>query len=483
MGELEFLKELGVWGSLAFVLIAVSLRLFWGINKDDGRGRWVAWLKHDTFARRYRELLDTALNLIDRLLSPEYPNASTDHDTNSKIERGRAWSWRLLDLSFLLAVAYPILAIFLNWAVTGDSGRIGAVEVLSAQPAWWRRWSLVALMTLAFVSAMLARKADRSRTLRTIQFAAFGLVVAFGFAAASAFASATAGAFAAAVSQDWLGLRFGIRRAALLGYFLLLFAALAAVVLRSEETLDDQVRSVVLFIGFLPLLNAWADFASVGLTRWRLRCGVQGHLVFNAVVDAVAAIAIMFLLAFAIIATIHFVRPGGGAPLVNLPALFTDLRTAPGQYWWLGFMLFSTLLPTLIHLAIGAFALFTLVSGWLGRPIAAGLLKGDSPEGRSPASRSRSAPRWPSGRRSSFCGSSSRPPGRRCSRACLTPANGSTPPLEMRSRAGPGDGPTELHPGRCGIAPDPGGRTRSAGTFPSPRVTPFHRVNATRISY
>ncbi len=139
---------------------------------------------------------------------------------------------------------------------------------------------------------------------------------------------------------------------------------------------------MLLFLGFLPLLNAWADFASVGLTRWRLRCGVQGHLVFNAVVDAVAAIAILFLLAFAIIATIHFVRPGGGAPLVNLPALFTDLRTAPGQYWWLGFMLFSTLLPTLIHLAIGAFALFTLVSGWLGRPIAAGLLKGDSPEGR-----------------------------------------------------------------------------------------------------
>ena len=45
-------------------------------------------------------------------------------------------------------------------------------------------------------------------------------------------------------------------------------------------------------------------------------------------------------------------------------------------------MPFSTLLPTMIHLAIGAFALFTLVSGWLGRPIAAGLMKGDSPEGR-----------------------------------------------------------------------------------------------------
>jgi hypothetical protein len=39
-------------------------------------------------------------------------------------------------------------------------------------------------------------------------------------------------------------------------------------------------------------------------------------------------------------------------------------------------------LPTLIHLVIGAFALFTLVSGWFGKPIAGLLMRGDSPEGR-----------------------------------------------------------------------------------------------------
>ncbi len=103
---------------------------------------------------------------------------------------------------------------------------------------------------------------------------------------------------------------------------------------------------------------------------------------FNAAIDAIAAVFILLLLAFAIVATVHFVRPAGGVSLIDLPELFAGLRAAPGQYWWLGFMLFSTLLPTLIHLAIGAFALFTLVSGWLGKPIAAGLMKGDSPEGR-----------------------------------------------------------------------------------------------------
>jgi hypothetical protein len=75
-------------------------------------------------------------------------------------------------------------------------------------------------------------------------------------------------------------------------------------------------------------------------------------------------------------------RTSDGVPVYNAAGLLADLRVRLEDYWWLGFMLFSTLLPTLAHLAIGAFALFTLASGWLGRPIAAGLMKGDSPEGR-----------------------------------------------------------------------------------------------------
>jgi hypothetical protein len=163
----------------------------------------------------------------------------------------------------------------------------------------------------------------------------------------------------------------------------LLFAGLWLVVAsRDGARLDRDAPAFVLFLGLLPLLNAWADFASTGLTRWRLRKGVQGNLVGNAVLDAVAAVAILLALALAIVATVHFLRTGDGAPLFDLAAFFADLRADPGAYWWLGFMLFSTLLPTVAHLAIGSFALFTLISGRLGKPIAAGLLKGDSPEGR-----------------------------------------------------------------------------------------------------
>jgi hypothetical protein len=183
---------------------------------------------------------------------------------------------------------------------------------------------------------------------------------------------------------------------------LFLFAILGMAVempQRADAGVSMQVRqTLVLFLGFLPLLNAWADFASIGLTRWRLRAGLQGHLIWNVIVDGLAALGILLLLAFAIIATVYFIRPQDCVPLIDLASLLPDLRENPAHYWWLGFLLFSTLLPTALHLVIGCFAFFTLFSGWSGRPIADGLTRGDSPGGRTASS----ARRWRSGCRV-FC--------------------------------------------------------------------------------
>lgn len=169
----------------------------------------------------------------------------------------------------------------------------------------------------------------------------------------------------------------------LAGFSMLLFTMLWSVTaLLDSASLGSRVPTFILFLGCFPLLNAWADFASIGLTRWRLRIGVQHNLVANALIDGLAALAILTALAFAMVATMHLLRTSDGVPLYDAAALLADLRARPENYWWLAVMLFSTLLPTLAHLAIGAFALFTLASGWLGHPIAAGLMKGDSPEGR-----------------------------------------------------------------------------------------------------
>jgi len=191
---------------------------------------------------------------------------------------------------------------------------------------------------------------------------------------ASALAVAFVGAFACAFAQLWLGWSTGRPAAALLGYNLLLWATLCVVSVAAPAT-NDAGRTLLLFLGFLPLLNGAADFASVGLTRWLLRRGVRGNLAWHAGLDALSALAVLLGLGFAIIATVHLARPAGGAPLIDLAALFADLRdpAAARDYYWLYFCFFSTLLPTALHLGVGCFGLFTLISRRLGRPIAAWL--------------------------------------------------------------------------------------------------------------
>ena len=56
-------------------------------------------------------------------------------------------------------------------------------------------------------------------------------------------------------------------------------------------------------------------------------------------------------------AFVTFVVPADGVPLVDLTQLFADMRRAPGDYIWLMVTLFSTLLPTLLHLSVAALTL------------------------------------------------------------------------------------------------------------------------------
>jgi len=49
---------------------------------------------------------------------------------------------------------------------------------------------------------------------------------------------------------------------------------------------------------------------------------------------------------------IHFIRPQNGVAMLNLADLFKGLRDNPSEYWWLLFMVFSTIIPTILHLLL-----------------------------------------------------------------------------------------------------------------------------------
>lgn len=411
---IDNLGSLGAWGVVAAGCLAVAGYLFGDLHRQAGRGWWVANLRHDAFGRRYRALLLAALDWLDARLTLEEEMASP---------RARAWSHGLLELCLLLAVAYPILSVIVDWAVTGDAGRIASLEVIPAEDRWWVRATVVGSVGGVLGAFTMGQRTGSIR--KQNLWAVFGLGLGLAGALTALFAilsvsiyslgaggaitmalavsisvtfatAAPAGVYAALVAWPFisafavavvvggseLGWRTGLLVTALTGVMVVLFATLSTVVTLLSEKLGSATAMVFLFCGFLPLLNAAADFLSTGLTRYLLRRGATRHLALNAVIDAGAALAILLGLGVAVIATVHLIRPQDGAPMIDLAALFADLRQSPGDYYWLYFCFLSTLLPTFLHLGVGALGLFTEISARLGRPIAAGLASGNEAAGR-----------------------------------------------------------------------------------------------------
>ena len=202
--------------------------------------------------------------------------------------------------------------------------------------------------------------------------------VAFAFAGAVAAAAAFAGAFAVAVVFVFAEVRSSNPMVVRLFYCGVLLAILVMAIKMPDDFGAGQRNRAVFFMltfGLLPLFNALFDFLSAGLTRYLLRLGLeQKRAVWRAILDGLGGIAIFFALGCSLITFVTFVTPADGVPLVDLAQLFANLRTAPGDYIWLMMTLFSTLLPTLVHLSL---VLLTLAlhypAGW--RNFVAGLLE------------------------------------------------------------------------------------------------------------
>ncbi|MEM0942761.1 MAG: hypothetical protein AAGI70_02325 [Pseudomonadota bacterium] len=165
---------------------------------------------------------------------------------------------------------------------------------------------------------------------------------------------------------------------------------LAAAAFLEAETQEGRAlfSFLLLFVGLLPILNALADFASIGLTRYLLRKGIESRVYLWAPVDLILGLAVFALLGTAILGCVVLVAALGGPPLIDLEVLFGDattegsIRHDPRAYWWLYATFLSTLLPTAAHLGVGIFSLGLLSIPPLSRAIADGLEEGDTPRGR-----------------------------------------------------------------------------------------------------
>lgn len=434
---IQFLLGFGFWSFAFGVVWALSFYLFRDLHESPYRAWWIDRLHGKGLEERYRGLLSALLDRTDEWLS---------HDAASRSPAGeaaRAWSAPLLYGCLLLALAYPIFSVILTWTFTGAPGRLGSIVLIAGEGRTWVR----ALMTLGLAAALVAGwrlgravGAGPTFALLALSVAAMGvtlqadiagsalanplfmaitlvgcivgplaigtteplgyrlltgrMVAGGGAVTVLAFSAVVAGmpglgvaVLLGSAAQCWAG-RLACRPCTALAVFgllltVLLIAAVALVPSVGKGMTGEVRASLVLFLGILPLLNAAADFGSVGLTRYWLRKGVNGNLLWNAFRDAVAAFAILVLLGLAMIAAIRFARPLDGRSLVDMQGLFAALRSdAARDYRWLYFCFFSTLLPTVLHGAVALFGLLTLVPLWLSHSIAGGLRSSDPARGR-----------------------------------------------------------------------------------------------------
>ena len=131
-------------------------------------------------------------------------------------------------------------------------------------------------------------------------------------------------------------------------------------------------RNYYLYIGIIPIVNAVFDFASIGLTRWALRRGLQkigANTIAYSVLDLVVALLIflalgcftLFVLDAANEMAASIAAPGS-SQVVNLnpesgPTIFQQISEYHSYHTWLYLAFLTTLLPTLCHASVAVLQL------------------------------------------------------------------------------------------------------------------------------
>ena len=152
-------------------------------------------------------------------------------------------------------------------------------------------------------------------------------------------------------------------------------AYLAAATLAAFPIFWQSYGAFLLFLGLLTLLSAPFDWISLGLTRGLLRLGLQLEgwwPYFLALLDACLAAMIVALFELVMVVGVQtfdeLAIHGGGKAVMDLDFLFDSLAKDPAapRNWWIYALLLSSVLPSLVNLAIGGMAL-TRGIPWLGR--------------------------------------------------------------------------------------------------------------------
>jgi len=323
--------------------------------------------------------------------------------------RENPWSRPVLNAALRVAIIYPFYLALLGFAL-GSTATIGAFALIpNATPRWLAGASIGGLFVILVTSTLAV--ATSNGTLKKVSIwlilptaiallfsGAVGVAAAVFFSFENAVNVVIVGSMLLSVSSSILSVAIPFLREGAGGFdFYVTIASIlvAAVVVastamalakmtllklakaKSRGLLVDLVflfvcfclafgasalvtatnRSSVWSVGLvlLPLVNALFDWLSYGATIWLMRKGRRkggGWPFLAGFADIGVALVLLAAVSVALVTVLGFLDMARGDQFIDVGVLLTGLRDAPGQNWWVVAMVASTLVPTLVHLAL-----------------------------------------------------------------------------------------------------------------------------------
>ena len=363
----------GLLGVFAGFVIYRAIGLGEAENCEDVKAEYTARLDPQGW-ERYRAALQRLLGGIDGFFRFD----------------GYSRFWRPYGVCLKLAIVYPILFYLIGYVFAGAGG-LAANPLFDGNAHWAARVFLVAYIILGaglFFAALRFDWFERVGRIVGRRFARFGrpmenvvfvfvvvavvvavvVVVAIGVAT---FAIIGAGAGVVAVAAAAAGAVAGTVAGA--GAGPVDFAVAVAIFFIGGDPILPIVY-LAFFVAF-PIINAFLDLASIAVTRALIRRWVRERrgawrafllYLWSIFWDLVAAVFCVTVLAGALTAGMAglrwlIARFGEGSASVDWMANMNAFRTDPlGDGLMVTLMLFSTLVPTVFHLAAGTIAYFKM---------------------------------------------------------------------------------------------------------------------------
>ncbi|MGV6810032.1 MAG: hypothetical protein ACWA5U_09170 [bacterium] len=146
----------------------------------------------------------------------------------------------------------------------------------------------------------------------------------------------------------------------LLASFWWFYSILLVIVIYSIIFLSSISNLIIILFWFLlPILNAFLDWLSLSITRGLLHAVSHSHhsgfvALLWILLDLLLAFILLLLMIAGLLITIQLASLAANQELIDIDWLLFEMEIQPfaPQHGWIYFMLFSTLIPTLLHFSL-----------------------------------------------------------------------------------------------------------------------------------